>query len=165
MSSLFEISKNWFPKREKFDSLPRTKDPSCLFDPNIARLGWDGGLPIFSIKYCATHLKMANGGLIMVMQDLLLKWRTKKYQEHWPQCKNFWLVTSFGCLSMNFFAPWVCKEDKWCSKSFCIVDCTYYNYFNKHLPERKESSRRNPSLPSTSRLSARKSSISRWLRK
>ena len=36
--------------------LPRTKDPSCLFEPKIALFGFDGGLPMLSIRYCAIYI-------------------------------------------------------------------------------------------------------------
>ena len=39
-----------------FHLLPRTKDPSCLFEPKIALFGFDGGLPMLSIRYCAIYI-------------------------------------------------------------------------------------------------------------
>ena len=51
--SIFVNTSNKYYKK---NLLPRTKDPSCLFEPKIALFGFDGGLPMLSIRYCAINI-------------------------------------------------------------------------------------------------------------
>ena len=99
--------------------LPRTKDPSCLFEPKIALFGFGRGLPMLSIRYWSKY------SYILYYQVMCKIWSfieqsqskarstvgyiaTKKFRTKFGTKKfRKGRFTSLGCFSMNFCVPWV----------------------------------------------------------
>ena len=106
-----------FSKCQKCHLHPRSMDPSCLLDPNIALFGLEGGLTMLSIRYCKATICYYNAKNRKIWSGPLnhsLKW----LRSQWGNLigKDVF-STSFGCFSMNFCAPWVCdKRNYWCFK-------------------------------------------------
>ena len=159
----------------KKNLLPRTNDPSCLFEPKIALFGFDGGLPMLSIRYCAINI-LSSGNVqnilyilyyqVLCVQYLVIYWtKSVKGLEY---CRIYFykkfrkgLFTSFGCFSMNFCVPWVWRtKELWCVCFRNWHAVTLIELLNLILDDRQpvhmESILQNPSLPQLSPLSTKR---------